>query len=257
MPLPIEWHGLKGVGEGDFRNQRIIVQVWLHTRIGKFFDKTSKTEKKAGYMNVKTIQVGVLEVNSYLVYHENSEDAFLIDPGADAEQIRETVRQCGKQIKAVLLTHGHVDHIGALPELAADGHVPVFLHADDVRLYHSPDNAITGLISAVSGLPETRDDFLENFPDAPRVLHTPGHTPGSVCFYFQQEGILFSGDTLFCQSVGRTDLPGGSSERMAESLDNKIIPLPEEVSVYPGHGPSTSVGTERTRNTLLKKLVSA
>ena len=159
----------------------------------------------------------------------------------------------GLRLKAVLLTHGHGDHILAVNDLKKTFGIPVYAAADEESLLRDPDR---NLSASLFGCPVTvGPDVLlrdgETFEAAGislRMLLTPGHTPGSCCYYSEEEKILFSGDTLFCASVGRTDFPGGSSRELLRSIREKLLVLPEDVTVYPGHGESTSIGYEKKYN---------
>ena len=144
-------------------------------------------------------------------------------------------------VDAILLTHAHIDHIAAINEVCNHfGIKNIYLHKDDFGLYNSPDNSLQPYMSAVSNPPKASDNYSNsNF----KVIHTPGHTRGSVCFYFKNDNVLFSGDTLFQAGIGRTDFPGGSYNDIISSIKNKIFTLPPETDVYTGHGPKTTVNS--------------
>ena len=199
--------------------------------------------------NFRIIPVGALAVNCYIIYEESSKYLLVIDPGDDADLILSAAESFDYEHAAILLTHAHVDHIGAVPEVKKALNAEfVFLAAGDKELYHSPDNHIMPYLPPVANLPETTSDWcFENI----KQISTPGHSPGGSCFYFPERKILISGDTLFAGSVGRTDLPGGSFATLEKSIRNYLLTLPEDVTVYPGHGPRTTIGAEKRTNPYL------
>ncbi|MBC7188009.1 MAG: MBL fold metallo-hydrolase, partial [Calditrichaeota bacterium] len=180
--------------------------------------------------------------------------AALIDPGDEAELLLAAAGRLGLTLEVVLLTHGHIDHVGAVADVLAQTGCKVCAHRDEAEMLRTLE-----LQARLFGLPapeEVKVDVWLSEGDevafgnlALRVLHTPGHTRGSVCFY--HDGVLFSGDTLFRESVGRTDLPGGSDRRLLASIRDKLLVLPDEVRVYPGHGEPTTIGDERRLNPFL------
>lgn len=193
----------------------------------------------------RIIAVGPLGTNCHLVWNPDTATGAVIDPGADAAEILAEIGKCAFTPAAVLLTHAHVDHIGAVPEIAAHFHIPVWLHAGDHTLYNSPDNCLLPWLPRVENLPPVTADM----PEIPAldftVLHTPGHTPGGVSFHFAADGFLLSGDTLFAGSVGRTDFPGGSAPTLMNSIRQQLFTLPGKTVVYPGHGECTTISIEK------------
>ena len=197
-------------------------------------------------MKFKTVTVGLYEVNCTLAI--DGADAWVVDPGADEETIEKAAEAEGAKIAGVLLTHAHFDHIGAIPGIKARfPDAPVYVHPSDEVMFGHPFNRLPPEYPSFpkpAGVVDAR-----KFPLA-EVIETPGHTPGGVCYYFKEDGILLSGDTLFAGSVGRTDFPGGSMTTLVESL-KKLKALPDDTKVIPGHGPSTTIGEEKGSNPYL------
>ncbi len=206
-------------------------------------------------MKVETVVVGALETNCYLVYCENTLECAVVDPGADPGKIIRTIAE--KEVKPVVLvnTHGHVDHVGANKDIKDHYDVPLLIHNEDMPMLQNVLLSEIAFLLGSQASPDP-DSFLNegdevHFGEASlRVLHTPGHSRGSVSL--QGEGILLSGDTLFCGGVGRTDLPGGSWDELVRSIQEKIFTLDGKTHVYPGHGPSTSVQQEKDANPYLR-----
>jgi glyoxylase-like metal-dependent hydrolase (beta-lactamase superfamily II) len=205
---------------------------------------------------IKILEVGPLDVNCYIVWDEDTGEAVIIDPGGDAPVIEREVRAEGLKVRYILNTHGHFDHVGADGETKKRFNAPLAIHRDDADLLEKAP-AHAGLFGLRAEAQPAPDFFLEDNavieagPLRIEVLHTPGHTPGGVCLYIRAEGVLFSGDTLFAGSVGRTDLEGGSTETLLHSIRTRLLTLDDSVRVYPGHGPSTTIGDERRHNPYL------
>ncbi len=195
-------------------------------------------------MNIQTLTLGPLETNCYLLWDQASGEAAVIDPAAKPEQIWQALQDHGLTLRMILLTHAHFDHIGALQALHARSGAPVFVHEADT---HNPGGLSHGLLVCTDVYAE--GDVLRLGGISIRVLHTPGHTPGSVCLLAQDA--LFSGDTLFCGSAGRTDL-GGDEQALFSSL-RRLGTLPDETRVFPGHGERTVLGTEKQTNFYLRE----
>lgn len=189
-------------------------------------------------MIVETLVVGFLENNCYILADEGSRSAVIIDPGDNEEDILKTVNDKKFRVEKILLTHGHPDHVGAAEAVSQGTGAPVFIHDEDRKLFN---------VKAQKSLAE--NDSISFGKYTIKVLHTPGHTPGSVCFL--ADGKLFSGDTVFAGSIGRTDLPGGSYREIMKSLKEKILPLSYEVEIFPGHGPSSNIKEEKMENPFL------
>ena len=189
---------------------------------------------------VKTLPLGAYQTNCYLVWGEDSGDCVVIDPGYQSEVILSQAKAQGKNIRAILLTHGHFDHVGAVRQLASDTDCDVYLHPAELSL---PEAFTAGPLYYTHTYGE--GDTLSLAGLSLRVLHTPGHTPGSVCL--EVEDLLFSGDTLFRDSCGRTDLPGGDWATIHASL-RRLAALEGNPAVYPGHGEATTLAIERENN---------
>ena len=196
-------------------------------------------------MLIRTVVVGFLETNCYLISEKETGDAVVVDPGGDPEKIFSAIRTKNLNIKYIILTHGHHDHIGALHELRDKFRVPILLHRVEADFMNVPQKE-RGPFSAGNG-----DIFLvlEEGDEIPvgggklKVLHTPGHTPGGACFLNGK--VCVTGDTLFCDGVGRTDFEGGSADALMSSIRDKLLVLPDDTKIFPGHGPSSTIGRER------------
>jgi glyoxylase-like metal-dependent hydrolase (beta-lactamase superfamily II) len=203
---------------------------------------------------IETLVVGPFAVNCYIVGSGSGRQGMIIDPGDDAGRILGQVSRLKLDIKIIVLTHGHIDHTGALKEVKEATGSQVAVHTDDARTLNDRSLGIFLGISQPSLPPPDRllKDGDEVAASGLRftVLHTPGHTPGGICLL--GEGVLFSGDTLFNYGIGRTDMPGGSYSQLMDSIQVKLMTLPDEVVVYPGHGPETTIGNERRGNTFLQ-----
>lgn len=205
-------------------------------------------------LGLLALPVGDLGVNCYLLWDVESRAALIVDPGDEAGRILDAIRARKLKPQWIVNTHGHADHLGANAEVKAATGASLLIHPADAPCLTDPyRNLSTGFGSPV--VSPAADGFLAarqvlRLGDLDlRVLETPGHSPGSICLY--GEGLLFSGDTLFAQSVGRTDLPGGDYERLAASLRRELLHLPPKTEVYPGHGPATSMGRELATNPFL------
>lgn len=204
-------------------------------------------------MEVRKISVGKLETNCYIL--SINDEALIIDPGDEPEKISNLINAVGVKPVAILLTHGHWDHFGAAENLKKLYSIDIYVHPDDRESVEEP-SACTFFDYpwlkdfAAKPTKEFKEGTIkiENFNF--EVIHTPGHTKGSCCFYFEKEKIIFTGDTLFKSAIGRTDLSCSEPDKMSLSL-RKLSMLPDEVVVYPGHGPETTIGTEKSFNIFL------
>ncbi|MGE5654918.1 MAG: MBL fold metallo-hydrolase [Bacillota bacterium] len=206
-------------------------------------------------MEVLGLRVGLLSTNCYIIW-DTSNQAVVVDPGGHAEKIQHEIQKRGLSLQMVINTHGHVDHIAANAELVAGANAKLAIHRLD-SVYLNDDKLNMAGHFHIKLQPLQPDVLLEDGDELTvgtmrfRVIHTPGHTPGGICL--QVEDALFSGDTLFSGSVGRTDLPGGDQDQLLRSLREKIVPLPDTLTVYPGHDRTTVLGQEKLRNPWLKR----
>jgi len=202
-------------------------------------------------MKYKEVVVGALETNCYLVYCEETLQCAVIDPGAEPERIFLEIADAELKPVVIINTHGHVDHIGANWDMKDHFGVPLYIHAADSPMLGKIQQLELSLFLGAKDSPPA-DHLMSDGEEIKignsvlRVLHTPGHSPGSVSLL--GDGFLLSGDTLFFEGVGRTDLPGGSQKQLEQSLREKVMTLPDETVILPGHGPLTSVGQERVNN---------
>ena len=200
--------------------------------------------------------VGPLQCNCSIIGDEQTSEAMVIDPGDDIDQVLAIVQRHGLTVKQIVITHAHIDHIGGAAKLKRITGAPVLLNSNDQMLLKMLDVQASWIgmrppeETAIDGS-ITTGDKLQAGSAVADVLHTPGHTEGSVCLYFAAEQKLLAGDTLFAGSIGRTDLPGGSFKKIMESLKGPVLSLPDETIVIPGHGPLTTIGEERESNPFL------
>lgn len=202
-------------------------------------------------MEILKMELGKLGANCYFVYDKDNRTGIIIDPGGNYEDILEKISQLNIDVKAVLLTHGHCDHIGAVKQLKENLNIGVYIHAEDLEMLEDNEKNLSELLRLgdirVSDSKKLVDGEILNFGNIKiEVLHTPGHTKGSVSFLIGDA--IFTGDTLFRQSIGRTDFPGGSYSEIENSIVNKLYKLNDSFIVYPGHGSESSIGYEKKHN---------
>ncbi len=199
---------------------------------------------------MKKLVTGPMQVNTYILAETESKEAMVIDPGGNAGGVMQVLEQQGWNLKLIALTHGHGDHLGAVKDLQMKTGVPVVLHEDDAPMAADSKENFTAMMGPgieiqPDGLLQDGDEILLGEKPV-AVIHTPGHTQGGVCF--MADKMLFAGDTLFMQSIGRTDLAGGNQRQLIRSINDKLLTLDDDVLVYPGHGPETTIADERRSN---------
>src|SRR3984957_2538347 len=202
--------------------------------------------------------VGPLQCNCSVIGDETTREAMVIDPGDDIEDILALIRKHSLTVKQIVVTHAHIDHVGGAMKLRAATSAPILLNQNDYDLLKMLDVQAAWIGVEDPGTVEIdhsvgQGDTVRAGSLTADVIHTPGHTEGSVCLYFAAEKKLIAGDTLFAGSIGRTDLPGGSMQKIIRSLHEKVLALPDETVVVPGHGQLTTIGEERENNPFLVK----
>ena len=205
------------------------------------------------------LPVGMLQCNCSIFGDEQSREAIVIDPGDDIAKIAEILARHGLTVKAIIITHAHIDHIGGAAKLKELTGAPVYMNANDTELYAHLD-AQAGWLgmktpsrTEIDSEAREGDRLMLGGADF-QIIHTPGHTQGSISVWIPAENKLIAGDTLFRDSIGRTDLPGGNPRQILRSIHDKLLVLPDTAVVFPGHGPSTTIGREKERNPFLQGL---
>lgn len=205
-----------------------------------------------GQIEIKSMTLGMVATNCYLIINKETKEALLIDPADNALRISNVIEENVCTLKAILLTHGHFDHIMALNELKKRYNVPVYAHEEEEDVLKQSSLNMSGMIGQIY---TTQADIYVKDGEHLKlagldiiVLHTPGHTKGGVCYYLPEEKVLMSGDTLFHCSIGRTDFPTGSMSQLVRSVKEQLFVLPDDVQIYPGHDSVTSIGYEKQYN---------
>jgi hydroxyacylglutathione hydrolase len=208
-------------------------------------------------MILEIFPVGPLRCNCTILGDENSHDAMVIDPGDNIAEILARLQKHSLTVRQIVVTHAHIDHVGGAALLRQATGAPVYLNQNDMALLDMMEMQAgwLGVATPVVRPPDVsaEDGLKLGLPALPaEVLHTPGHTPGSICLLFPEQHLLIAGDTLFAGSIGRTDLPGGDGHLILRSLHNRLLVLPESTRVVPGHGPETTIGQEKQSNPFLQ-----
>jgi glyoxylase-like metal-dependent hydrolase (beta-lactamase superfamily II) len=204
------------------------------------------------------LPVGPLRCNCSIIGDETTHEAMVIDPGDNIDQVLALIRKHNLQVKQIVVTHAHIDHVGGAMKLRAATGAPILLNQNDYALLNMLDVQATWIGVPTPDKVEidrsiSTGETVTAGQHTAQILHTPGHTEGSICLYFQAEKKLIAGDTLFAGSIGRTDLPGGSTQKIMRSLHDTVLALPDETVVIPGHGELTTIGKEREDNPFLLK----
>lgn len=207
-------------------------------------------------MIIETFPVGPLQCNCTILGDEQSGEAIVIDPGEEIGRIERRLRELKLKVKQILITHGHIDHVGGALKLKRLTGAPILMNENDLEQLQIMDKqaAWLGVATPETAAPDgsLADGMTVGLAGQPaKVIHTPGHTQGSVCLHIAPMKLLLVGDTLFAGSIGRTDLPGGNGRQILDSIHSRLLTLPEETRVIPGHGPATSIGEEREENPFL------
>ncbi|VBB06039.1 metallo-beta-lactamase [Lucifera butyrica] len=224
-------------------------------RLRYFLTVNELFRKTVDIMKVIRFEVGNLGTNCYIAYCEQTRQAAVIDPGGNAAQILDILAGQKLQVKLIINTHGHVDHIAANGEVQNATGAAVLIHPRDAGMLTNPQQNLSSFIGGEVVL-KPADRLINDGDIIPvgntelTVLHTPGHTPGGICL--KGDDLLFSGDTLFAESIGRTDFPGGSYQQLITAIQEKLMVLPDGMKVLPGHGPETTIGWERTHNPFIQ-----
>lgn len=203
-------------------------------------------------LSIQIYVVGPVQTNCYFAINDDTKEVLIIDPGASAKQLAEKVKEQGLKPVAILLTHGHFDHILAAEAIRDRYQIPIYACQKEEKTLQDPKINLTAYhmdsytLKADVYLTDLQAVELAGF--SVQMIETPGHTAGSCCYYLKDEGVLFSGDTVFCGSVGRTDFPEGSTAAIVESLHRLLDALPDDTEVYPGHDASTTIGYEKRYN---------
>lgn len=201
-------------------------------------------------MIIKRVMAGVNAANCYIVFDEETRDAIVLDPGGDADDIYKALKQFGATVKYIVLTHGHFDHTEGVEELKSIVGAPVAIGEEDNKMFLKGEKYYGPLPQGGADILLKNGDTLKFGSHTMKVISTPGHTPGGICLLVEND--IFTGDTLFAGSIGRTDLAGGNYDTIMQSLKSKLMTLSDTVAVHPGHGPSSTIGRERLMNPFMR-----
>lgn len=209
-------------------------------------------------MKLLGIPLGSFQTNCYILIDEKTNQAVVIDPGSEPERLIKELNGLKADVKAVLLTHGHGDHIGAVEALRKATGAPLYVHELDAAMLGDANRNLSSFTGEALACKESEHlvkegDIIQVGEEIKlEVFFTPGHTQGGVCYYAKDQGLLFAGDTLFAESIGRTDFPGGSYATLIQNIKDKLMTLPDETRVFPGHGPETTIGWEKDHNPFIR-----
>jgi hydroxyacylglutathione hydrolase len=207
-------------------------------------------------MILKILTVGALDTNCYILGDEKTKQAVVIDPGGDFEIIEEHLEKLKLKVQYIILTHGHVDHIGALAKLKKATGAEILIHSKDSTMLYDPNQNLSffsgdRITTTKADKTLEEGDIIQCGGIKLQVLHTPGHTPGGISLLTDK--MIFTGDALFCGSIGRTNFPGSSYQKLIDSIKDKLLSKDDDFIVYPGHGPSSTIGEERKNNPFLNE----
>ncbi len=201
---------------------------------------------------IRMMVLGPVQTNCYFLINEDTKEVLIVDPADRAQKIIEWINSEGLKPTAILLTHGHFDHIMGVAGVKKEYNIPIYASKDEVEVLADPQINVSTMMGAYLSMKADKlfsdGDVLELAGMKLKVISTPGHTIGSVCFYMEEEKVLISGDTLFEASVGRSDFPTGSSRQLIESIKTRLFVLPDDTDVFPGHGGTTSIAYEKAHN---------
>lgn len=208
-------------------------------------------------MKVKTLPVGPIQANCYVISDHNY-NCLIVDPGEQSEKIEEMIESANLQPLAILLTHAHFDHVGALEPIRKRYDIPVYIHKEENHWLRNPElngsakyPMFPPVVCALADHVIEREGEMQIGPFTFEVRHTPGHSPGSISYVFHENRFVMVGDTLFRQGVGRTDLPGGNTHQLLTAIESKLLSLEDDYKIYPGHGPKTTPRQEMDSNPFL------
>jgi len=217
--------------------------------------REQQARRKEKAMKIEKFPLGILGANCYLLINEETKDTVVVDPGGHSKKFTAYIEEEKLNLVAILLTHGHFDHIMGIDSILENWNIPVYVEEEDLPIMTDPElnlsSSYTNGYSFDGAKPLKDGQKLELAGETIEVIHTPGHTMGGCCYYFPYEDVIFTGDSLFCGSIGRTDFKGGSMSDLVRTVKEKIMTLPEHTEVYPGHNDTTTIENERMYNPYL------